>query len=328
MDAYFDFSSLLSLVHSANDDRYHDCMRMIQDNFTIKFTFRKESIAEANKDDREDIMQWFTNMASGSGDVKWDSLFPENPIKMDDIKKYPNNSAVYCLDETIREDLDKLIDKGIVIVGKTGTELNLLSNLHFNTQYIKNIFQNINSWDCLKDYISPCSDIIIVDQYILAIPELYESNLYTLVKCLSEKCNKNEKINIVIVTLKRVYDKITHQYYEPDWDKIYSEMRQRINSRNRPNITFVTASGNMLEHDRSIFTNYKTFSSGATYNYFNSKGEKITHGRYMYVHSLANKDNVEDARRLLNDIQVLINRIKLLNPDNIKKDMKCNFLSF
>ena len=44
--------------------------------------------------------------------MKWDSLFPENPIKMDDIKKYPNNSAVYCLDETIREDLDKLIDKG------------------------------------------------------------------------------------------------------------------------------------------------------------------------------------------------------------------------
>ena len=328
MDAYFDFSSLLSLVHSANDQRYGDCMRMIQDNFTIKFTFKKESIAEAKKDDREDIMQWFTNMASGLGDLKWDSLFPENPIRMDEIKKYPNNSSVYCLDDNIREDLDKLIDKGIVIVGKTGSELNLLSNLHFKSQYIKNIFQKVDSWDCIKNYISPCSDIIIVDQFILSSPELYESNLYNLVKCLADKCNKNEKINIVIVTLKKTYDRITHREFEPDWDRIYSEMRQRINPKNRPNITFVTALGNKLEHDRSIFTNYKTYASGDSYNYFSRNGEKITRGRYLHVHSLADKDNMDDANKLLKDTQDLINKLKSLNSDNIKKDMKCNFLTF
>ena len=253
MDAYFDFSSLLSLIHSANDQRYNDCMRMIQDNFTIKFTFNKDYISNAEKDDKDDIMQWFTKMASGLGDLKWDSLFPENPIRMDEIKKYPQNSSVYCLDDKNRSNLDELIEKGILIVGKTGSELNLLSNLHFKSQYIKNVFPKIDNWDCIKKYISPCSDIIIVDQYILSSPELYESNLYKLVKCLADRCGKNEKINIVIVTLKKTYDRITHKNFEPDWNTIYSELRQKINRKNRPNITFVTALGDKLEHDRSIF---------------------------------------------------------------------------
>ena len=67
MNVYFDFSNLLSFIHSAKDSRYDDCMRMIKDNFDIKFTFTRDAINEACKDDKDDIMQWFTNMANGKG---------------------------------------------------------------------------------------------------------------------------------------------------------------------------------------------------------------------------------------------------------------------
>lgn len=328
MNAYFDLSNLLSFIHSANDSRYDDCMRMIKDNFDLKFTFTKDSINEISKDDKDDIMQWFTSMASGKGDVKWDSLFPQSPIKLDEIRKKPNNTAVYCLDENKRPDLDNIISKGIVIIGKTGAELSVLSGLLvYANQYTKNVFDKIDKWENIKSYASPCSDIIIVDQFILSSPELYEYNLYKLVKCLSEN-SKNEKVNIVIVTLKEVYDKKTKKTFTPDWDKIYSELRVRVNKKYRPNITFVTAKGDYLEHDRTIFTNYKTYSSGDTYNYFNSNGEKITDGRWLHVHSLADGENMKDAMGLLDDIQVLINEMKNLNDSNIMKDRVCNFLHF
>lgn len=303
-------------------------MRMIRDNFNIKFTFNKDAIDKASADDRSDIMQWFTNMATGRGDVNWDSAFPQCPIKMDDIKKKPNNYSVYCLDETKRNDLDNLINKGVVIVGKTGSELNTLSGLLiYSNQYAKNVFDDIVNWDCIKKYASPCSDIIIVDQFILSSPELYEYNLYKLIKCLAEN-SKNEKVNIVIVTLKEIYDKKTKKTFVPDWDKIYTDLRTRVNKKFRPNITFVTATGDHLEHDRTIFTNYKTFASGDTYNYFNSSGDKITDGRWLHVHSLADSDNMRDAIGLLDDIQKLIDDTKKLNDSNIKKDRVCNFLKF
>lgn len=328
MNVYFDFSNFLSLIHSAKDIRYHDCMRMIRDNFNIKFTFNKDAIDKASVDDRSDIMQWFTNMATGRGNVNWDSAFPQCPVKMDDIKKKPNNYSVYCLDETKRNDLDNLINKGVVIVGKIGSELSTLSGLLvYSNQYAKNVLEDIVNWESIKKYASPCSDIIIVDKFILSSPELYEYNLYKLVKCLAEN-SKNEKVNIVIVTLKEVYDKKTKKTIVPDWDKIYTDLRARVNKKFRPNITFVTATGDYLEHDRTIFTNYKTFSSGDTYNYFDSKGEKISNGRWLHVHSLADSGNMKDALNLLDDIQKLVDKMNSLNKDNIKKDRVCNFLTF
>ena len=98
--------------------------------------------------------------------------------------------------------------------------------------------------------------------------------------------HQNEKLNIVIVTLNKLYNKKTNFTFEPDWNKIYSELRSKINKKFRPNITFITASqGRLEEHDRTIFTNYKTFASGYIYNYFDNKGNKITNGRYLHAYS-------------------------------------------
>lgn len=328
MNAYFDFSNFLSLIHSANDDRYADCMRMLKDNFHIYFTFTKESIDNASSDDKSDIMQWFTSMASGLGDISWNSSFPQNPIKNDDLKKKPNYSSVYCLDENKRSDVNSLFNKGIVIVSKVGSELSAFSNLFvYSNQYTKDVFDEISRWEDVKKYISPTSDIIIYDRYLLSSPELYESNLYKLVKCLADNAT-NEKINIVIVTLKEVYDKSSKQVFEPNWDDIYSNLRSKVNKKFRPNITFVVATESRIKHDRYIITNYKMFTSGDTYNYFNNQGEKITSGSWFYANSLADKTNMAKAEKLLTDLQELVDTLKRINDTNIKKDRICNFLVF
>ena len=329
MNAYFDFHNFLSLIHSANDIRYGDCIRMIKDNFKINFTFSKDYIAKAKHDDKMDIMQWFTNMATGMGDISWESKIPSRPININQIKTPPNNISVYCLDEAQYNALEGLIKKGIIIIAKVGDEIEAFSGLLiYSNQYTKNIFANIQDWEDIKDYSSPCTDIIIVDQYIFSSPELYEPNLYKLIKCLADH-SQNEKLNIVIVTLNKLYNKKTNFTFEPDWNKIYSELRSKINKKFRPNITFITASqGRLEEHDRTIFTNYKTFASGDTYNYFDNKGNKITNGRYLHAHSLADKDNMRDALKLLDDLQKLVNELKSLNDSLIMKDRVCNFLNF
>jgi len=70
------------------------------------------------------------------------------------------------------------------------------------------------------------------------------------------------------------------------------------------------------------------FSSGDSYNYFNSQGTKITSGSWFHIYSLADNANMANADRLIKDVQELINVLKRINDSNIKKDRICNFLKF
>jgi hypothetical protein len=105
-------------------------------------------------------------------------------------------------------------------------------------------------------------------------------------------------------------------------------LRTKVNKKFRPNITFVVASKERIKHDRYIITNYKMFSSGDSYNYFNNQGAKITSGSWFHVYSLADNTNMANADRLLKDVQELIDTLKRINDSNIKKDRISNFLDF
>ncbi len=329
MNVYFDFNNFLSFIHSAKDTMYDDCMRMLKDNFDIIFTFSKKLINEAGRDDQNDIMQWFTTMSNGAGNIYWESEIPHNPINKDELLRRPYIQSVYCLDEKNRDKVELFADKGLLEVSMIGDELKTLSSLFvYSNQYIQNIFEQINRWEDIKNYTSHCTDIIIVDQYLLSSPSIYFSNIYKLIKCLAESA-KNDKINIVIITLKKQFDKLSKIENEPDWNTIYSELREYVNKKCRPNITFVVAAKeNFREHDRTIFTNYKLYASGDTYNYFDNNGNKITKGRYLHIHSLADTGNMVNAHKFLDDMQKLIDKTKVLNNSNIMKDKKCNFLKF
>lgn len=330
MFVYIDLLNLLSLIHSSKEPQYKNCISLLKENLDIKFTFSKNCIQDLEEEDKDTIMLWLRTMTDGNCNIKWNSTFPKDPINTDDFKNPSYNSSIYLLDEEKR-DIKKLIEKGTLLISAKGDEIKTLSKLFIKgNQFTKNIFNEVQQWDDLGKYTSPCSDIIIVDSYIFASKELYDSNIIKLAKILSSHSLK-EKLNIVIITLNKVHDPKMNIEFEPNWNDLYSKLRKAVCNQChcRPNITFIAIiKGNLREHDRTIFTNYKLFSSGDSYNYFDSKGEKITNGRYLHAHSLADKDNWKDSKVFLEKIQELIDRMNTINKDCIKKDKVCNFLKF
>ena len=334
MNIYIDKPNLLSVIHSAKDEKYGDCMRMLKQNFRFFFTFAKADIGGLDQNDKQDVMQWLTQMTTGVSvdakeQVKWDSIFPVRPLDVSTFKD-DQLTSVYCLSRDSDPKLEGLANKGNVIFACEGQEIEKLSSLFFDSyQFTKNVFREVSSWDDLEDFVSPCTDIIITDQYLFSSPELYQRNIYSLIKVLGSKA-KNTHINIVIFTLRKNYNQATKTEFEPEWDTIYTKIRKCAEKHSSFNVTFVTASKETLEeHDRTIFTNYKSFASGDTYNYFSTTGQKITHGRYLHAHSHADKGNEADAKEYLQDMQAVIDDIqKLNNKTLIKKDKSCNFLTF
>lgn len=341
MDIYIDKPNLLSIVHSYKNEQYADCIRMLKDNFRIIFTFDKDEIKNMESNDKQDVMQWMSQLSTGlkadyPENPKWKNKFPSSPF---DISKFENDktstreeklSAVYCLSRENDQKIEEHARKGNLMIAVEGQEINVISSLFFDSlQYTKNIFQKITSWDKISKYTSPCTDVIICDQFLFSSPELYQNNIYSLIRALCANV-KDTRVNIIIFTLKSNYDKNNKIDFEPDWNTIYTKIRKCAEKHSSFNVTFVTASKNTLEeHDRTIFTNYKCFASGDSYNYFNNSGEKITNGRYLHVHSNADLDNKIDAEEFLKDMQDIINNIRELNnPSLIKKDKISNFLNF
>lgn len=334
MRIYIDKPNLLSIIHSAKGDKYSDCIRMLKKNFTIFFTFAKNDILNLNASDKEVVLQWLSQMSSGISQseedhVKWNCSLPSRPM---DISTFNSDelSSVFCLSKEYDPKLETQVNKGNLIIASEGKEIDAMSSLFFEDfQFTQHIFYEISSWENLGKYTSPCTDIIIADPYLFSSPDLYQNNIYALIKVLTKSIKKS-KVNIVFFTLKDNYDKQTNSNFEPDWDTIYSKIRKCADKHSSFNVTFVTASKDTLEeHDRTIFTNYKYFASGDTYNYFSSKGEKLTNGRNFHVHSLASKSNDKNAKIFIEDMQKIIDRIKRKNNDKlIKKDKISNFLKF
>ena len=318
MKVFFDISNLLSLIHSSEQDEYNDCMRMLKENFDIHFSFSKEEIDAMKGDDKDDFMAWIRKLGDVSSEITWnDDRFKDtfNPYKLG--REYL--MAVYCTQSSQAE-----AGKGALLIAEEGKELETISSLLFESnQFIDEIMEKIAKWSDLDPYISPCTDIVIVDQFVLSDNSLLASNIVPLCKELCSKTHK-QKVNIVIFTLKD--DPKTKA--APNWEKVRDKIKDSVGGKFKPNVTFVTASkGNIQEHDRTIFTNYKLFVSGDTYNYFDSTGKKITDGRWLHVHSNAHRKHMQSSLRFLEDMQGIIYTIRN-NPSLIKEDKISNFLKF
>ena len=318
MRIYFGIHNIISFIHSIKDNRqlFEDCLRMIKDNLSIRWCFEKEEIERLSKDDRDDFYSWLRMMDSLSETPRWGDSVP-NPINLSDWNLL---TAIYCIDNVPQ-------NKGL-IVAHLGQELDAISSLLFDgNQFTINVFHDISKWDDLKDYSSPCTDIIIADPFVFSSPDLYDTNIYSI---LRELCIKTDgRINIVFFTLRE--DPQSHM--APDWDKIYEGIRSKcVKSKKtpKPNVTFVNASKKVLdEHDRTIFTNYKLYASGDSYNYFDTSSNRITKGRYLYINSGASKRNEQSAKKFIDDMQNIVNEIKKkANPSLIIKDKKSNVITF
>lgn len=164
--------------------------------------FPKDELLE-DSDENEMIKDWMKSCTDGFDTVSWNwgCVFPLRPIKSNVAKTFTplQHSAVYLIND---EKLSLLKDKHQYLVSNFGEELEVLAQLWFDDrQYTKNVFPELDSWAKLMDYQSPCSDIIICDQYIIKNESLLDFNLYKLLLQLCYSSTQS-KMNIVIFTLK------------------------------------------------------------------------------------------------------------------------------
>ena len=91
--------------------------------------------------------------------------------------------------------------------------------------------------------------------------------------------------------------------------KLKEKLKENIGAE--PNITFVVLPG-QEQHDRTIFTNYKMFTSGDSFKYFKD-GANVslcTHGEWMYISSLHDVDNHQNGKDFISDLQTVIDKVK------------------
>ena len=332
MNVYIDKQNLVSYVCSANDSRFEDCNTMLKKRCDIKLTFSKEELKTLINDtlekvDAEYIMMWFTKMSQGiEADIAWNINFPERPLKTNMHNSFLREdlSAVYLLDD---EKVATVKNMGSLIIGDPGNELDALSQLVINDDnpYTKQFIpREQTSWNFIENYVSPTTDIIIVDRFLPLDQSLNESNLYAIIEKLvaKSKC----KINCIIFSDGEVRSK--NNTITPDWNSIRNNIKQRVEKITgfKPNITFVLKY--KVEHDRTIFTNYKRYYSGDTFNYFDSNWKCITSGRHFQIDSMVSKDCCAGCNVFIDDMQAVIVELERINPDKIIGDKKSCYLKF
>lgn len=327
MDVYIDKANLKSYVMSSANSAFADCNRMLLNKFDLKFTFSKEDIA-----DDSIILQWITIMNDGfKGTISWNVKHPQRPIKSNTHASFSCEqlSSVYLVDD---ERIEQLRQYGLLLYGGVGSEIDVLSSLIIagtDYSFVKQLpIRKLTHWNNLRSYTSPCSDIILVDQYLFSFQELYDVNACELIGEICSHAN-DAKINIVILTLPQCYDKRTRTSFVPNWGVVRNKIKSIVeaNAGKTPNVTFVLSS-NLGEHDRTIFTNYKSIESGDTFNYFDSMWKVISSGRHIEIFSLADREFYANSMQFISDMQAALENTKRLNQDNIIGDKKSNYLKF
>lgn len=334
MRVYIDQTNLLSFLESNNHPHYKDTLRMLKSQCDLYFNFSKD-IIDKNESLRAIILQ----LASGSKDSPKpkfsDVIFPARPLKSNfhiDISNRHDLTAVYLIDD---EKVSKAKDKGYLLIGGIGEEVDTLSQLfHDDYQFSKSYTpkRDMPHWNALKPTILPCTDIIIVDRYVFSDDILLDYNLHAYLSELGGKF-QGKKIKIVIFTSLQQGCKGSDGkkfYFTPDWDKLKLGIKAFLKRvYNASSSVTIVALRRVEEHDRTIFLNYNNSYSGDSLNYYNSKGEVITNGRNYTVHSHGFRQHLVNGFYFIDDMQAVLNALtSQLDKQCIIGDKESNFLNF
>lgn len=330
MDLYIDIENLKSFVHSKDKEGYDDCLRMLCRQLHLIYNSDKATI----KLD-EELLPWvlkISNQGRGNSENK-DSYrsekFPDRPIKSNSCKDWSRKelTSVYLIKDM---DISKLKNRGCVLLGDEGEELEILTRLFCGSDYdyhhLYDLRKNFPSWEQLTDdnQLQPCTDIVINDRYLFKNEEsLVAYNLSCMLRALAN--NVKNRINVVIFT-----------YYDSlkvfGIDKASKIVKQALESITgvKPNVTFVTSNDSKnIPHDRFVITNYRLLRSGDSFVYFDTQGKLITNGGSLDVDSLANNETFVFVESLLEKLQNSYNEIlKLNNSDLIIGAKSSKFINF
>ena len=334
MDAYFDLANFVSYVLSHKDAAFSECNRLLRKNFNLKFNFSKEDLNDLSSEELTTVKQWVSAyfIQGFKGELQYCTNFPERPL----IQKFYNGatkeqfSSIYLLDDPKIRDIKR---DGILLVGGVGEEIGILTKLMVDDYECNKQINSrtLNSWNEIKDFIAPCSDILLCDQFILNRDNFYSENLCKLMQVLSVNANQT-KINVVIFATKEAYDNSFRDVISGQREfaeSIISEIKKVVKREVKaaPYVTIVLLPKDLKEHDRMIFTNYRSIDSGDSFSYFRNN-ENLTKGRKLNIDSLAKKDVFECNMNLINDLQGDVDETQKRNPDLIIGDKVSNYLKF
>ena len=326
MDLYIDKENLISFIHSKDKGEFDDCLRMLKRQLHLFYNMEKASLK-----DNFELLPWIVRIAEGRGkkeesDTFLSQMFPERPIKSNTYNNWDRKklTSVYLISD---KDCQKLKNRGCVLIGEEGDELEVLSRLFCGLDYdyhhLYDLQKNFISWDQLTcdNQMLPTTDIVLSDRYLFDNEhELVEYNLSRMLSALAY--NVKNKVNIVVYTKNK-------SLLDFGTEKASKIIRKSLESATgmKPQITFITSNDNsLIPHDRFVITNYRLFRSGDSFIYFNTKGERITNGGSLDVDSLANHETYTYVESLLEKLQDTYCKVKERNCDMIIGDRVSNFI--
>lgn len=337
MDAYFDLANFVSYVVSHHDEAFPECNRLLRKNFNLKFSFSKEDLNNLPSEKLVAIKQWVsTYFTQGfKGNREFSVKFPDRPLTKDFYQGTDKNrlSSIYLLDDSKIQDIKK---DGILLVGCVGEEINTLSKLMLDDYECDKQLNSskLHGWEDIKDFIAPCSDIILSDPFILNRDNSHSENLCKILQVLSANA-KRTKVNVVVFATKEACDNsfkdvIAGQNQKKEYiESIITNIRKAIKGEVKaaPKVTIVLLPRDLKEHDRNIFTNYRRIKSGDSFSYF-INGVNKTRGCSLDIFSLARKETFDLNMELIDNLQKKVDETKKLNPDLIIGDKVSNYLTF
>ena len=332
MDAYVDFPNFCSYLMSMSNQDFAKCNETLLENFNLYFTFDKSELLKAKKEVKKFFEIWSRSATKNrNGKTNdWEIKFPPRPVNCTIQESFTEEqlSSVYMIDG---ENVTDWANTGCLLIAEKGKELDIIKKFQISETFKPTkqfSIRGMVDWSTIGNNSSPCTDIILVDQYVFSQSEIeYEVNSYALLEQLC-KWIKDATVNIVIFTLRKYKD--VDRYTPVPSTGIMRNLKRRLSNLVgvEPNITFVFMP-DKAKHDRTILTNYRMYTSGDSFKYFKD-GKNVslcTHGDWLYINSLHDDDNLQNAKDYIHSLQDVIESVKggLMN---IQGDKKSHFLKF
>lgn len=325
MKLYIDKEHFKALAMSRSSEHFANCLKMLQQDCDIVLTFAKHEIPNIGKKKeilaaQELIKQLQVNRGK-SERVKDNEALPSFENTEENFEKY---TSLYFVDSPNTQ-------KGL-ICPPVGGEVKALTNLYVDNRYIPTtqyLVPEMQDWSIIEKDSCLSTDIIITDKYLFAQSDIqYERNAYNLIGSLC-KNSVGKQVNIVIFTLGSYKDE-TKKNRDVPFITIQRNIKEKVKEiiGQEPHLTIVQLPISTA-HDRKIFTNYKSFSSGPSFSdYFKEgKDENDSDGIDFYSNTHIDRKNLRNAQYFINYLQSIVDgRVKGLN--SIIGDKKSNFLHF
>ena len=310
MKLYIDKENLRSLVQSRNDEAFDDCVRLLKKQVDVQYNFSKEEIL------RDEYIGFWLNKLGDGVTTTQDYCPPKavvpnrENLKSNFYKDFDcvGLSSAYLIDDD--HVCDIVAQKGCILIGKVGEEIELLKKLMIDGSEIPAI--RIINWTSYCPQL-PLTDIIINDNHYFKHKDVYDANNNELILALASIPNQSP-VNVVIIIKENEIDPAFN--LETEQAAIKDLVKNASGSKNST-VTIVTTYKN---HDRCLITNYYRIKHGSSFHLKQNglKGDVMTE-----IKTNAHKANEEMTQYLLQVFQSIVE-----SPARCIGDKKCNFLNF